>query len=184
MPFVIIMQELDILKIVLGRLSNSGIEHMLTGSIALSYYVQPRMTRDVDIVIGITEKDVDKIHSLFKDDFYIDKESVSDSIREKSSFNIIYLKAPTKFDFIIRKDTPYRKLEFERRQRIEIEGIKTFIVSIEDLILSKLYWAKDSHSEMQLNDVRLLLTGEKVNLEYVREKAKELNITGLLGELI
>lgn len=178
------MQELDVLKIVIERLNKSGMEYMLTGSTALSYYVRPRMTRDVDMVINITKEDVNKIYELFKDDFYIDKESIADSIKEQSSFNIIYFDFPMKFDFIVRKNTPYRRLEFERRQQIEIEGVKTSVVSIEDLILSKLYWAKDSHSEMQLDDIRLLLAKEKIDLEYIKEKAKELDVTSLLEELI
>ena len=138
------MQELDILKIVLERLNNAEIEYMLTGSMALSYYVQPRMTRDIDIVISITEKDVAKIYNLFKEDFYIDKESISDSIKEQSSFNIIYFDFPMKFDFIVRKDTP---------------------------------------SEIQLNDLRLLLAKEKIDLKYIKEKAEVLSVTTLLKEL-
>ena len=126
------MQELDVLKIVLERLNNAEIEYMLPGSMALSYYVQPRMTRDIDIVISITEKDVAKIYNLFKEDFYIDKESIADSIKEQSSFNIIYFDFPMKFDFIVRKDTPYRRLEFERRRKIQLEGIRTFVRSLKN----------------------------------------------------
>ncbi|MFH1868530.1 MAG: hypothetical protein ABH843_06120 [Candidatus Omnitrophota bacterium] len=177
------MSELDILKIVLERLNMLNIGYMLTGSVALNYYAQPRMTRDIDIVINIVKEDVTKIYSLFKEDFYIDKESVEDSIREKSSFNIIYFDFPMKFDFIVRKDTPYRLLEFDRRRKIEIEGVTAFIVSLEDLILSKLYWARDSHSQMQLDDVRLLLSGKNIDLKYIEDKAQELSLASLLKEL-
>jgi hypothetical protein len=59
-------------------------------------------------------------------------------------------------DCIIRKHSPYRLAEFERRQRITIEDFSTWIVSKEDLIVSKLLWAKDSRSEVQLRDVKNL----------------------------
>jgi hypothetical protein len=39
-------------------------------------------------------------------------------------------------------------MEFNRRQRITVAGFQTWVVSREDLIISKLWWAKDSHSEM------------------------------------
>lgn len=177
------MQELDILKIVLERLNKAGIKYMLTGSVALAHYVQPRMTRDTDIVVELALEDADKIYELFKDDFYIDRESVNEAINQQTSFNIIYNALPTKFDFIIRKNSPYRKLEFKRRKKITFEGIRACVVSIEDLILSKLYWAKDSGSEMQLSDVRLLLTSKDIDSEYLKEKAKELNIVSLLKEI-
>ena len=51
----------------------------------------------------------------------------------------------------------YRRLEFERRRSIFFEGLKIDITSPEDLVISKLYWAKNSLSETQLRDVRNLL---------------------------
>ena len=60
----------------------------------------------------------------------------------------------------MRKSSEYRRLEFDRRQKIQILDFATWIVSKEDLIISKLFWAKDSHSELQLRDVKnLLATG-------------------------
>jgi hypothetical protein len=60
----------------------------------------------------------------------------------------------------VRKQSGYRQVEFERRQKIAILDFTTYIVSKEDLIISKLWWAKDSHSELQLSDVKnLLATG-------------------------
>ncbi len=49
--------ELDILKIVVERLDKADIPYMLTGSMAANFYTVPRMTRDIDIVIEITERD-------------------------------------------------------------------------------------------------------------------------------
>ena len=51
-------------------------------------------------------------------------------------------------------------MEFDRKQKIIILGNEINIVSKEDLIISKLYWAKDSRSEQQKNDIiNLLNTG-------------------------
>jgi hypothetical protein len=60
-------------------------------------------------------------------------------------------------DFIIRKDQEYRLAEFKRRKKITIADFTTYIVSIEDLIISKLNWMRDSDSELQKNDVKSLL---------------------------
>ena len=43
--------EIDIVRDVSRKLDQAGIGYMLTGSIAMNYYAQPRMTRDIDIVI-------------------------------------------------------------------------------------------------------------------------------------
>ena len=39
--------ELDIVRDVAARLEGAGIAYMLTGSMAMNYYAQPRMTRDM-----------------------------------------------------------------------------------------------------------------------------------------
>jgi hypothetical protein len=44
-------EQLAVLARVLDILGTLGIGHMISGSIAASYYAQPRMTRDIDIVI-------------------------------------------------------------------------------------------------------------------------------------
>lgn len=41
--------ELDILRDVSQRLESAGIAYMLTGSVAMNYYAQLRMTRDIDL---------------------------------------------------------------------------------------------------------------------------------------
>ena len=44
-------EELDLLKDVALRLGEAGIDYMTTGSLAMSFYAAPRMTRDIDIII-------------------------------------------------------------------------------------------------------------------------------------
>jgi hypothetical protein len=86
-------------------------------------------------------------------------------------------------DCIIRKSSQYRRLEFDRRQTISIRDFTTFIVSKEDLIISKLLWAKNLHSEVQLNDVRnLLATG--YDAAYLRRWTRELRLDNLLDECL
>jgi hypothetical protein len=56
---------------------------------------------------------------------------------------------------------------------------EAWIVSREDLILSKLVWAKDSSSEIQLRDVQALLAGG-ADRTYLERWATELSVKELL----
>ena len=150
--------ELDIVRDVSARLDGADFGYMLTGSMAMNYYAQPRMTRDIDIVIALRPGDTDQIVRLFTPDYYVSREAVDYSIASRSMFNLIHQESVIKVDCIVRKETEYRRTEFERRQHIKVDNFETWIVSKEDLILSKLFWAKDSHSELQLRDVRNLIS--------------------------
>lgn len=169
------IDELEVLKIVTKKLESADIPYMVSGSIAANFYTTPRMTRDIDIVIQVRAADVERIYSLFSDEFYADKDMIRDAVREKRIFNIIHNEGIIKVDFIVRKDTEYRKLEFDRRRSIIFEGIEINIVSAEDLIISKLYWAKDSLSELQIRDVRnLLKTVSELDIVYIQKWVKYL----------
>jgi hypothetical protein len=74
-------------------------------------------------------------------------------------------------------------LGIERRQKVSILDFVTYIVSKEDLIISKLFWAKDSHSEIQLGDVRnLLATGYDEG--YLRRWTRQLGLDSLFRECL
>jgi hypothetical protein len=53
------ISESEVLAIVGDRLTAHGVPFMLTGSFALGYYVTPRMTRDLDIVVALDARSVD-----------------------------------------------------------------------------------------------------------------------------
>jgi hypothetical protein len=162
------MNELDILKLVASRLNDAEIDYMLSGSVALTFYGKPRMTRDIDIVIVIPPRAIDRFVKLFELDFYIDRDMVEDAVRNQSMFNIIHLETVIKVDFIIRKNQEYRILEFNKRKKMQLEDQEVSVVSLEDLIISKIYWAKDSFSEMQIKDIVSLIDLD-LDMAYVQD---------------
>ena len=174
--------ELDIVRDVSAKLDSAGIGYMLTGSMAMNYYAQPRMTRDIDVVVALRPADAARVVQLFSPDYYVTREAVDSSIAHQSLFNLIHNESVIKVDCIVRKQNEYRLAEFNRRQHIKIENFETWIVSKEDLILSKLFWAKDSHSELQLRDVKnLVSTG--CDRDYIERWTRELDVANLWAEV-
>ena len=71
-------EELEVLRIVAERLRGAGFAYMVTGSVAMSHYAVPRMTRDIDLVVELSASapDADRVCRLFEDDFYVDRQAV------------------------------------------------------------------------------------------------------------
>lgn len=63
------LNELDVLKDVSERLERAGIAYMLTGSVAMNYYAQPRMTRDIDLVVALAPEDGERVRQIFEPDY-------------------------------------------------------------------------------------------------------------------
>jgi len=177
-------EELEVLKMVASRLKKADIPYMVSGSIAANYYSIPRMTRDIDIVIELKQKDVDRFAALFQGDFYINTEMIEKEVLRQGMFNLIHNQHIIKVDFIVKKSSAYQQAEFSRRKKVLIEKCTVWIASPEDLIISKLIWAKDSLSEMQLKDVKNLIEAtDGLDLKYIDKWVRELGLEQLYKEV-
>ncbi len=174
--------ELEILRDVSMRLESAGIAFMLTGSVAMNYYAQPRMTRDIDLVVALDAANAEAFAQLFEPDYYLDRKAITGAIVRQSVFNLVHNESVIKVDCIVLKRDAYWQEEFERRQSITIGDFQTWIVNCEDLILSKLWWAVDSHSEMQIRDVINLLKTD-CDRDYLQKRAAVLGVGELLDEV-
>lgn len=177
------VSEQDVLCDVAQRLSTAGIAYMLTGSWAMNYYAEPRMTRDIDLVVLLGTSDAERIIALFEPDYYVPHQTVRQAVTNRSMFNLIHNLGVIKVDFIVLKDDPYRQAAFARRKLVTYGAGKIWIISLEDLILAKLFWAKDTRSEMQLKDVQNLLS-LSYESEYVQNWAEQLGVSKLLQEVM
>jgi hypothetical protein len=177
------VNQIDIVRNVSRKLQGVGIGYMLTGSMVMNYYALPRMTRDIDVVVEISSRDVERVTGLFRPDYYVSEDNIRESVMRESIFNVIHRESVIKVDCIVRKNDRYRRLEFERRRKVSVLDFTTYIVSKEDLIISKLWWARDSRAEIQLSDVKnLLATG--FDAGYLEHWTRELRVNNLLQECL
>lgn len=177
-------EQNDVLRDCAAKLERLGIAYMLTGSMALVHYAMPRTTADIDIVIEISMNDVDKFIKEFEPDYYIPHGRIRDAIARSKMFNILNQKTIIKVDCVVRKNEEFQIEAFSRRQRINYSGyFDVWIIGKEDLILSKLNWAKNTRSEMQMRDVASILrNGYDEN--YVETRAEKLGVKDLLNECL
>ena len=136
------------------------------------------------MVIELSERNVERVTHLFEQDYYVDQDMVQRAVRDQAMFNMIHNALVVKADCVVRKETEYRQAEFARRRAVSIAGQQVFIVSPEDLILSKLDWAKESRSQIQLNDVRNLLRSvQDLDTDYLTHWADRLGLASLYQEV-
>lgn len=110
-------EELAVLKDIAQRLTLADVPYMITGSMAMSLYARPRMTRDIDIVIVFSEDEVDGLVTALDDAYYIDRDSARQAIhRPPHMFSVIHEQFIMKVDLILRRETEYARTAFERRR--------------------------------------------------------------------
>jgi len=137
------------------------------------------MTTELD-VLGIVS---DRLAANGLAFMLIDVDAARTAILSERMFNLMHLESGVKVDLIVRKSSEFRQVEFARRRAVALAGIRTWIVSCEDLILSKLVWALESDSELQRRDIHQLLAGA-IDLDYIHKWAPQLGVAAMLNELM
>jgi len=71
------MPDHSLFQIFISRLNELNIRYMVTGAVATIIYGEPRLTHDIDIVIEISGRDVNRIIDAFpSEEFYCPPEEV------------------------------------------------------------------------------------------------------------
>ncbi len=176
----------EFLRKLVKALDNCSIPYMLSGSFSSSFHGQPRATKDADIVMAATEEQLIAFVKSLGDDYYVSYDAAHEALKNNSMFNVIDIQNSWKADFIIRKDRPFSREEFQRRRKANIMGLDVWVVSPEDIILSKLEWAKNSESGQQFLDALGVATVQydRLDRHYLHKWAKELQVESSLEELL
>lgn len=174
------------LKDLAARLSalfkEHGVPYMFVGSVASSYHAEPRMTRDLDIVIDPQPESLRAlVRALAAAGLYVDPDAAGEALADRSQFNVIDPSSGWKADLIIRKERPFSREEFARRQSAEMLGATAFVATAEDTIIAKLEWARAGGSDRQVRDVRSILSvsGDRLDRTYLDRWVNELGLQDL-----
>jgi hypothetical protein len=170
----------EVLARIAAALEAAGIPYMVAGSFASGVHGMPRTTRDLDLVI---DPDRDRLRAFLAtlDDtrYDVDRDAALDALARRSQFNVIDIETGWKIDLVIRKIRAFSREELARRQRIELDGVPTYVASPEDTIVAKLEWAKQGGgSERQLRDCADIVgvQGDALDRAYIERWVAELGL--------
>lgn len=164
---------------VLNRLEALGIRYYVTGSWATAVYAEPRMTRDMDVVLGLAPGDYERqIRPAFEHDFL-----VNDAIELDGRWmgGLIHKLEIVRIDLIFGRDDPWARSAMERRRRVDhpILG-DAWIIAPEDLVIAKLEWSGGT-SELHLRDVgSIIRLVDDLDWPYLGRWAVSLGMTDRL----
>ena len=175
------MSLAETLRRICRQLEQAGIPYMVAGSVASGYHGEPRMTRDIDIVIAPDRAALIRfVAGLPEAEYYVDLDTALDALLRTSMFNLIEMTTGWKIDLVIKKRRPFSEAEFERRIAGEILGVPVSIATAEDTVLAKLEWSAQGGSEQQLRDVVVILRRRPdLDLAYIERWVASLGLDAL-----
>jgi hypothetical protein len=189
-------KSLDIasfLKLVVEALEAAGVEYLIGGAIAEWAWGEPRATQDLDLVVKIPIKSVNKLSKeLAKRDMLIPAEIILNNILEDRAdipVNAIHMYSGLKADlYPVRKGDELRQSAFERREQVDYGPPvgKVYIHSPEDLILYKLIYFGQSQQSKHSRDIAAILKSKKneLDMDYIEQWAARLGLSSLWKEML
>ncbi|MBX7258432.1 MAG: hypothetical protein K1Y02_18865 [Candidatus Hydrogenedentes bacterium] len=155
------MQATNLFLLFTRRLNGAGIPHMISGSTAAILYGEPRLTNDVDMIVFVKRGDAGRVVDAFPlSEFYCPPEEVIavEAARAlRGHFNIIHHETGFKADLYLSGDDPLHAWGLARARRVQIGEETVVVAPPEYVIVRKLEYFREGHSQKHLNDIRAML---------------------------
>jgi hypothetical protein len=160
----------DIVLAVIDFLNERDLPYMLVGSLATNFYCVPRSTEDGDLVVGSNITQVARDISHAQKGIHFDPQLSFESVT--ATKKIVLRTEGHNFEvelFELSADD-HDQARFARRIQVETFDRKVWIASLEDMIVTKLRWARDAGREKDISDARNLIgvQYEQVDWPYVQ----------------
>jgi hypothetical protein len=176
------MPGTDPFYIFTDRLNTIGVRYIVAGSVACMVYGDPRLTRDIDVILELPPDAAGRLIDLFPpDEFYcppVEIIRVEQARRQRGHFNLIHHDTGYKADIYLRGSDPLNQWAIEQAVKFEMDGHLLWIAPPESVILSKLEFYREGGSEKHLLDIRGILnvSGARIDRAFLAQKIVELGL--------
>jgi hypothetical protein len=167
----------QLLEAIAGGLERLGIPYMLIGGQAVLLYGEPRLTRDIDLTLGVGPERLPGILEwVRRNGWQVLVESPADFVGKTMVLPCLEPASGIRVDLIF-SFTLYEQRALERVRRVPVGEAQVCFASLEDLIIHKMLAGRPR----DLEDVRsILLKNPEFDLQYVHRWLREFDRS--LGE--
>lgn len=159
-------EALAIVTEVIGALSRSGIPHMMVGSFARNFHSFPRSTQDADIVLTLQPGDLDRLMLEAGPAFTLDPQAGFETNTGTFRHTLIHRQSGFTIELFLLSRDPFDQERFARRMFIQFNGASSCVLTAEDLIITKLRWARTKDLD-DVRDVLAVQSDGSLNWDYV-----------------
>ncbi|PYJ29615.1 MAG: hypothetical protein DME90_04830 [Verrucomicrobia bacterium] len=174
--------------LIADRLNSAGIKWMATGSIAAMSYGEYRVTNDVDVVLVLSERDIEKLVAAFPlAEFYCPPEDVirTEAAREEHGhFKLIHHETGFKADVYIAGKDALTSWALRQRQPVRLEESVIWLAPPEYVIIGKLEFYREGGSEKHLRDIRGMLAVTDVDRALLEKEIAQRGLADVWRKLI
>jgi hypothetical protein len=161
------MPASTIVSRVLAALNQADIAHMIVGSFARNYYADPRSTKDADLVLAVTSGSyLESFLGALGADFSLSEQMTFETNTGTFRSTLAHRESGFEIELFHLSNDPYDQERFRRRRATSYEGQSTHVLTAEDVIVTKLRWARGKDRE-DVRDVIALQGDAALDWKYI-----------------
>jgi predicted nucleotidyltransferase len=155
----------ELIKKIATELSGRKIPYMIIGGQAVLLYGEPRLTKDIDITLGVGVEELPKIKNAVKAmGLRIVTDEVDSFVRETMVLPASEPKSGIRVDFVF-SFTPYERQAIERANKVKFDDTSVRFASLEDVVIHKVVAGR----ARDIEDIRsVLLKNPGYDKGYIR----------------
>lgn len=158
-----------LLKSLAQVLDKAKIPYMVIGGQAVLVYGEPRLTRDIDLTLGVTPDALPEVlHLVSRADLQVLVDDPEEFVRRTWVLPTLHPETGLRVDFVF-SWTPYERQALQRARKIEIAGYPVRFAAPEDIIIHKILAGRPR----DLEDVRSILRKQPVDRNLIRSWLKQ-----------
>jgi hypothetical protein len=159
----------DLLSEIARNLDKAQLPYVIIGGQAVLLYGEPRLTRDIDITLGVSPSELPRLLEMVSQmGLKILVEDPLNFVEKTWVLPVLHVSSGFRVDFIF-SCTEYEKLAIKRARQVILQGYPVNYATPEDVIIHKIF----SGRPRDLEDVSTILLKQDVNVEEIRKWLKE-----------
>jgi hypothetical protein len=170
---------------VLDALETLAIPYMVVGSLSSNLYGVPRSTRDADFVIQFDSESLFQLANRLGASFRLDPQMTFETTTLTFRHIIDVVGTLFKIELFHLSDEPHDQERFRRRRRLKMQNREVSVAAAEDVIITKLRWAKGARRSKDRDDVQdvIVVQGKNIDWPYVYTWCDRHGTRDLLDEI-
>jgi len=176
------MSEPSLIELFVRPLNLLRVPYLVTGGVASVVYGEPRLTRDIDLVLQLRPKDARRFAGAWPAEaFYLPPVEViaEESARSADGhFHVIHHQTAMRADVYVPGDDALSAWAFAHKVVRRVEDDAVVLAPVEAVIVNKLRYYRIGGSDRHITDIRLMLrvSGAQVNRAEVERWAARLGV--------
>ncbi|MBE3111719.1 MAG: nucleotidyltransferase [Acidobacteria bacterium] len=170
----------DLIKRIAAELASRQIPYMIIGGQAVLLYGEARLTKDIDITLGMGVEKLPIIKAAAKAlNLTIETDEVDAFVRDTMVLPVSEAKTGIRVDFVF-SFTPYERQAIERAPEVKFDDVPIRFAALEDVVIHKVFAGR----ARDIEDIKIiLLKNPGYKKDYIRVWLADFD-TALEGEFL